>query len=790
MQRIDPAAVGARHVAPAAVLPRPSRTRTARLAQAIAAALLLGSAVSPARAGTDGMPPSSAPADAIDAADPTPLPDVDVKARRDAIESPAFPSTVVAVDAEQIRRETNAVDVEDAVKYLPSLFVRKRNFGDTQAVLATRTWGVGSSARTLVYVDDVPVSALVANNNTLGAPRWNSVAPGDIERVTMLYGPFSAAYAGNSVGGVLRIETRDSDATAFTFAQTMAVQDFDGYRSSGAYPTSQSSATFSGRSGRFSWFVGGNVQNSFSQPLAYVTAPTIPADTSGAIEADNKLGQSANVLGAGGLLHTLQHALSARLGVDLTPSLRATWLAGWWRNEGDSRAQTYLVDAAGAPTFGGANGFASNRYGLDAQHLMQALSLKSDTRGDWDFEVVATHYGYLHDRQWSPAAVLAGTDDTANGRDAELGGTNWTTFDASVTWRSPVRAHVVSFGTHGDAYELDNPTWSTAAWQDLGSRDGLYSEGRGKTRTQALWLQDAWTFAPDWLATLGLRAEHWRAGDGFNLGGGVAVEQPDASARAVSPKATLAWQFAPDWRVTASLGKAVRFPTVSELYQIVSTGSTFVSPNADLKPERATSGELAFERVLSNGGLRVSLFQENMRDALIAQTATLPNVAAPVSFVQNVGEVRNRGVEFAAQGSDVVMRGLDLSGSVTFVDSTILSNDAFASTSGATSRGKHAPNVPRWRATAVATYRPDERWSFTLAGRYSGRQYSTLDNIDRVSHVFGAFDAFLVFDARVQWRVDERVTLAAGVDNLTDRDYFLYHPFPGRTLVTSLEARF
>jgi iron complex outermembrane receptor protein len=229
---------------------------------------------------------------------------------------------------------------------------------------------------------------------------------------------------------------------------------------------------------------------------------------------------------------------------------------------------------------------------------------------------------------------------------------------------------------------------------------------------------------------------------------------------------------------------------VSELYQIVSTGSTFVAPNPDLKPERATSGELAFVRTSSDGELRVSLFQENMRDALIAQTSTLPGVAAPVNFVQNVGEVRNRGVEIATQASDVGTRGLDLSGSVTFVDSTILSNDSFVGANGATSRGKHAPNVPRWRATAVATYRPDERWSFTLAGRYSSRQYSTLDNIDRVSHVFGAFDAFLVFDARVQWRLDERITLAAGVDNLTNRDYFLYHPFPGRTFVTSLEATF
>jgi iron complex outermembrane receptor protein len=779
MQRIDPFAVGARSVASTVF------SATRRMCASFVL-LVLGAGVAFAHAGTDALDPSVE----VREREPARLPSVDVKAPRDAIESPPFPSTAAGIDAQQIRRQINIVDAEDAVKYLPSLFVRKRNLGDTQPVLATRTWGVGSSARTLVYVDDVPISALIANNNTIGAPRWGIVAASGIERVTMLYGPFSAAYPGNSVGGVLRIETQRSDDTRFTFAQTMALQDFDGYRTRGDYPTSQASATFSGRSGNVSWFVGGDVQNSFSQPLSYITAAKIPDGTMGAIAADNKLGQPANVLGAGGLLHTLQHDLTARLSIDLAPSLRATYLAGWWRNEGDSRVQSYLADASGVPTFGGANGFASNRYALDAEHLMQALSLKSDTGGDWDGEAVVTHYGYLHDRQRSPAGVLSGLSYATNGRDAELGGTNWSTLDASATWRSQARTHEISFGAHGDTYELDNPTWNLTSWFDRGSRSGLYTAGSGTTRTQALWMQDAWTFAPGWLATLGMRAEHWRASEGFNVSGGVAIAQPDASANGVSPKATLAWQLAPRWRVTASLGKAVRFPTVSELYQIVSTGSTFVAPNPDLKPERATSGELAFVRTSSDGELRVSLFQENMRDALIAQTSTLPGVAAPVSFVQNVGEVRNRGVEIATQASDVGTRGLDLSGSVTFVDSTILSNDSFVGANGATSRGKHAPNVPRWRATAVATYRPDERWSFTLAGRYSSRQYSTLDNIDRVSHVFGAFDAFLVFDARVQWRLDERITLAAGVDNLTNRDYFLYHPFPGRTFVTSLEATF
>ena len=718
----------------------------------------------------------------------TPLPGVSVTGDAAAIETPTFPATTATIDADKIETTINAIDVEDAVKYMPSLFVRKRNYGDTQPVLATRTWGLGSSARTLVYVDDILISALIANNNTIGAPRWGVVAPNEVERVTMLYGPFSAAYAGNSIGGVMHIDTRTPDKTEFTFEQSGALQSFDQYRTHSDYSTSQTSATAGGRSGAFSWFVGANVQNSFSQPLAYITGATPPAGTTGAIDANNKLGQPADVFGAGGLLHSLMQNVTGKFTYDLTPSLHATYLAGYWHNDTDSHVQTYLADAQGQPTFGGANGFASNTYQLNEEHLMQGLALKSDSGGTWDGEAVVTYYDYLHDRQLSPAAVADGATFVPNGRLADLGGTNWATADLKGIWRPSDQE--ISFGVHADEYTLKNPTRNTAIWQDGGTAGSLFTDGEGKTDTQALWLQDAWAFAPDWLATIGLRYEKWRASDGFNFAGNTAIHQPNRSDSGVSPKATLSWNVSPDWRLTGSLGKAIRFPTVAELYQIVSTGSTFTTPNPDLQPERALSGELAIERSIESGVLRVSLFQETTKDALISQTSTLEGVAVPVSFVDNVGKVRNRGVEFAAQKTDLGMQGFDLSGSVTFVDSTILADDTFVSTAGTSAVGKHVPNVPQWRATAVATYRPSQAWSLTLAGRYSGKQYSTLDNTDNTPHVFGAFDKFLVFDARAHYRFNNHLSGAIGIDNLTNEKYFLFHPFPQRTVVADLELQY
>ncbi len=85
--------------------------------------------------------------------------------------------------------------------------------------------------------------------------------------------------------------------------------------------------------------------------------------------------------------------------------------------------------------------------------------------------------------------------------------------------------------------------------------------------------------------------------------------------------------------------------------------------------------------------------------------------------------------------------GLQLFGSVTYVDSRILADPSWAGKDPltgvpTTATGKRVPNVPDWRAKFGVTYRPNESWAYTVAARYSGKQYSTLDNTDSFSHVY------------------------------------------------------
>ncbi len=703
-----------------------------------------------------------------------------------------LPQTTQSVTDAQIADTINAVDVEDALKYLPSLFVRKRNYGDNQPTLETRTWGVNSSARSLVYADGVLLSALIANNNSIGAPRWGMVAPEEIDRIDVLYGPFGAAYPGNSMGAVVEITTRMPTTFEATLSETTAFQDFSIYDTHFTSPLSQTGATLGDRIGKWSYWISAEDEFTHSQPLTFVTAGSVPAGTSGAIIAWNKLGQPADVLGASNVQDSNYVNAKIKVAYDFLPTLRATYSIGRWNNLSNATGQSYLTDASGNPTFGNVSGFAGSFYNWIEEQTMQSFSLKSSGAGDWDWQAIASLYDFDKDTEDSAAAVTStGTGLSTTGKAAILGGTGWETLDLKAAWHPLGRSggQELSFGVHDDEYKLVNPTYNIANWEAGGPYTSLATEGNGNTQTEAVWVQDAWQFNPQLKATVGGREEDWRAFDGINVNGATTVIQPGESSSNFSPKGTLAWSPTTDWVVTASVGEAYRYPTAAELYQLVSTGSTYTSPNPDLQPESDWSEELKAEHKLTDGTVRLSLFQEVVNNGLISQYQPLvPGSSTVYSYIVNVGKLRNRGVEFYGEKDNVLFAGLDLSGSVTYVDSRIL-EDAGAG-QFTTAVGKRAPYVPVWRGDFVVTYRPTKDVALTVAGRYSGQQYSTVDNTDTNPNVYGGFDEFFVLDTHENWKINRHWDLSAGVDNILNRKYFLFHPFPQRTIVSGLKYSF
>jgi iron complex outermembrane receptor protein len=738
------------------------------------------------------------------------------------IQSEAMPApraqpghTMESVTARQAAETVNAINTEDLLKYQPSILLRKRYIGDTQAPMATRTTGINASARSLIYVDGILLSALINNNNQNGSPQWFMVAPGEVERIDTLYGPYSAAYPGNSFGAVTEISTRQPAGFEAAAGLTLSSQNFSRYGQCDRYPATQASVSLGDRSGDWSWRLAFNHLGSFSQPVTYLTsaksAQAAGAATSiqGAIADRNRSGAPVQIVGAGNLTHTVQDSATLKLGYDLPAGMRAAYTLGYWQNSAQAGASSFLRDAGGQPYYGAASGtVALNGNGYSAAglrslfsantteqaHWMHGLSLRSARDQAFTWEAQASNFSYGRDLVRTSTGAYGRSD--AAGRITDAAGTGWSTLDLSGGWRQADGArHRLTLGAHLDRYRLESPSYATAQWE-TGAAGALTGDAHGSTRTQALWAQDVWQIAPALTASVGGRYERWRAYDGFNLSSNASgalfpIDQPEVRRSGFSPKVSLSWQASPLWSATASLARALRFPTVGELYQSVQTGTTFIQANPFLKPEDVRSAELALERSDADGRLRLSLFGERVDDALVAQTSTIAGIATPLSFVQNLDRTRQRGIELVAERRNVWARGLDLSASMTYVDATIMANGSYAPTAaGATSVGKRTPYVPAWRATAVATWRPDGQWSHTLAARYSSRVYATVDNSDVNPGTYQGFQSYLVVDARVQYKHDRHWTVAAGIDNINNRKYFLFHPFPQRTLFAELRYRY
>ena len=703
---------------------------------------------------------------------------------------PETPATQESVDAARLEETTAVLTPEDTLRYLPSLLVRRRHVGDTQAPLATRTSGVGASARSLIYVDGILLSALIGNNNSNASPRWGMVSPEEIERVDVLYGPFSAAYPGNSIGAVVNIATRLPDKPQGSLSAATSLQRFDQYGTHGVYPAVQLGATLGGRAGRFAWFASANHIASRGQPLAYVTAlqpagsSAAGTPVSGAFPDRNRAGAPIFVLGAGGLETQRQDNLGLKLAFEVAPALRLTWRSGLFLNDTAADARTWLTGDtyAGLLNIGGkavtvpAGAFSNNVYRLDERHWMHALTAEGQA-GGVAWRAIASLYDYDKDVQRIPTIALPAARSGGAGSILRMDGTGWRTLDLALT-RGGLRG-----GAHYDRFRLMSRRFAAADWL-RGPAGALAQAARGNTRTAALWAEDEIGLAPALKLILGTRYEKWRAYGGSNvsLAPALAVDQPALRRSGLSPKATLRWLPGPHWSLALSAGQAYRFPTVSELYQAISTGPTLSVPDPNLKPERARSAELAIAWSDGAGRVRLSLFAEAIRDALIAQTAPLvPGSTALFSYVQNIPRVRTRGVELAF---DRRLGALDLAGSATLADPKTVRDPAFRA-----AEGKDLPQVPRRRFTLVATWHASEAASLTLAARYSSRAFATIDNSDPVTHTFQGFESYLVVDTRANFRLGRHWDLALGVENLTNDKYYLFHPFPQRTATAELTYR-
>ncbi|MBU6951326.1 TonB-dependent receptor [Hahella sp. HN01] len=720
---------------------------------------------------------------------------VEVVGERPALvtEPTALQTEVMAEKLENI----NSPEVSDALKYEPNLIVRKRYIGDRNATLSFRETHTTQTARAVVMGDGVMLSNFLGSSFNF-APRWSLMQPEEIEWIEVLYGPYSAEYSGNAMGGAVIMHGRMPEQREAQVSAGAFLQDFSAYGTDETYFGYKTHASFGDRQGPWSYFLATDWLQNEGHPQSFGIA-----SGAGGAPVGNPV-EGAHDYPAGGYLYNSagrsdigESVSKIKLGYDINERLQARLtLAYLDRNEDSLNPETYLRDAAGQPVYNGdvdidgaSYKVSSQRLGeSEAKDLIYGAELEGALGDGWEIKSAVSLYDVLEQKQRRSGTNYEDAQANGAGTLTEDQGTGWETADVKFGHRHDGGwlGDRVLFGYHFDRYRLDQANYNTTHWRsdDIASLSG---DTEGTTRTHALFVENEWTLAPAWGMTLGARQEWWRAYDGKlarDFGPDrVSAAYPERSESDLSPKASFSYRPNADWSATLSLALAYRYPTVGELYQgsIDNTGAFNASFDPDLKKEKSFAKNLTVKRSFDSASVTVSLWENDVDDAIYRQT----NVLTGVTNYQNVDRVRSRGVELVTGFQNVLTPGLDLDFNLSFTDAEILKN------SGAPeSEGKQFPRVPKWRANALAGYQATEQLRLGGGVRYASDPYDSLDNSDGDRSGFGYTDSFLVFDARAAYALDEHFSVAGGVDNLTDERYYVYHPYPGRTYYAEVKWKY
>ena len=274
------------------------------------------------------------------------LKEVDVRAPLIDSRILKHPATVETSDRQQISENINAATVAQTLKYLPSIQVRERFIGDRNGIIATRTAGTLSSAQSMLYADGVLLSNLLGNSYGY-PPRWGLITPEEVESISMMYGPFSALYAGNSFGGVMSLHTRmpekfESHATVQTF-----MQDFSLYGTKEHYNGKHLTASFGNKVNDFAFWLGVDYLENNGQPMAFSTN-TLSSTSSndnrvtGAYQDKDVTNADRIVFGANSMEAVKQTDVKFKASYDISPQLKVAYTIGLWDLQSDTDVQSYI----------------------------------------------------------------------------------------------------------------------------------------------------------------------------------------------------------------------------------------------------------------------------------------------------------------------------------------------------------------------------------------------------------------------------------------------------------------
>ena len=389
---------------------------------------------------------------------------------------------------------------------------------------------------------------------------------------------------------------------------------------------------------------------------------------------------------------------------------------------------------------------------------------------------------YVGTRQVFQTLALSGIAANSSGGVVDLDST-YQGVAASWTHRTDLNGQPLNWtlGVEGDALRQLRRGYVN----NNGNAGATRRDEVNRANNVDLFGQVDWSFAPQWVATAGVRtsqvrlsvADHYVTAASPNDSGDITYHN-------TSPVAGLLWHASEGVNVYANLGRGFETPTLAETaYRLGATG-----PNLGLKPSRSVQGEVGVKLRRGRHTLDLALFDARSRDEIVPLA-----VDNGRSIFQNVNGVERRGAEASWQAA---WGQLTTQLSYTLLDARF--REAFVNGTNATiAAGNRLPGAPEHSLFAKAEYRPIAPLSMTLEMRAESRAYVNDVNSDTAPG-YAVLNASTGYDFAVG---PTKMYLFGRIDNLADRNYAgsvivndgnkrFFEPAAGRRLFVGLRTRF
>lgn len=250
---------------------------------------------------------------------------------------------------------------------------------------------------------------------------------------------------------------------------------------------------------------------------------------------------------------------------------------------------------------------------------------------------------------------------------------------------------------------------------------------------------------------------------------GTSIYAPDAggatSAHRADPKISLQYRWTPDVMTYVSFATGYKMGGINPK----PIQDTDIRP---FGPEKLTAYEIGAKtewldhRLLFN----VDAFLSDYKQIQLSQFLP-PPLGDGGTIVVNAGHVRIEGLE--AEFEARPWHGLQLDGSLSYLNYRVLDLGAAAGQVGGLTLHSMAPYVPRWQAAAGAQYNLGLGDRGSLTARVDA-SYRSLVYFDLANTPAGAQPGYMLTNVRLSWSdTADKWTAAVEVANLTDRLYYV-----------------